>query len=354
MSNDLKEIKKKIYDDGKIEELLSKMNCDYIKTEQNGELITAQLPYGSNRRSVQVKNNEYLSSSIRSRGVHGDVFHLVSYIIHGIENEEDQKQDLFDAKKWICEQLGYEEFLNPSYKPIEKTDYNSWLKKVKKQRNNQSVNALDDNKIIKKSVMNQFVCYPHIKWVKDGLSIATQKAFEVSYDIQSNRIVFPVHNRNGELIGIKGRRIEKRHDDDPKYIYLYPCNKSIELYNLHRALPYIQESKEVIVFEGAKSCMRAYEYGVFNVVSIEGSEISHQQVKKIKDLGMDIRVIFMLDKDKDKKSIKQQATKVTNRDVCALWDKNNLLGRPEDKHSPVDLGKETFERLYQNNIYKIT
>lgn len=351
---DLQQIKKRIFEEEKIEELLEMMNCDFIGTEQGGSLYTASLPDGSNRRSVQIKNNKDLNSDIRSRGINGDIFTIVSYIVNNIEGKEDINKDLPRSKQWICEKLGYLEFIDEFYKETmynydEKPvpEYNSWLKKIQFKEN-----SVQENEILDEETLNKYQIIPFYGWLKEGISSRTQREFQVGIDVYSDRIIFPVHNRYGELIGVKGRYCgdNKKIEDMYKYIYLDPCNKSIEFFNYHRAIPYITKYKEVIVVEGAKTVMILHTWGYKNVISIEGDSMSDRQINILKELGLDIKIIFAWDKDKDLEYVKKEVSRIHGRQRYAIADIENYL---EEKDSPTDKGKSVWERLYNENSYRI-
>ena len=70
--SELLEIKTRIYDEELIEQILESLECEYIDTEQNGNLYVAQLPQrylSSNKRAIQIKNRESLTSYIRNKGI---------------------------------------------------------------------------------------------------------------------------------------------------------------------------------------------------------------------------------------------------------------------------------------------
>ena len=347
--NELKEIKERIYQDKKIEFILTSLGCWGINYEQSGSLIVAALPNGDNKRSVQVRNNKYLNTSIRTRGVQGDIYTLVSYIkYNSIDSSYIPK-----AKEWLCTICGYAEYLEEVgwiEEGIKKVNWNDWLIKNKINKNIEY-----HNKVIDRSILNKYIFLPYLDWIKEGISYRTQIEFEVGFDIESERVIFPIHNQNGDLIGVKGRYIgsDKDIEQSKKYIYLYPCNKSIELYNYHRAIKHIKKKKEVIVFEGAKSVMKAHSMGIYNCVSIEGDQISTQQIRLLKDMGLSVHIILAFDADKDKKFIKEQAKNIKGRLLSVIYDKDNLLGDKELKNSPVDLGKRVFMELYNNYRYRL-
>lgn len=191
---------------------------------------------------------------------------------------------------------------------------------------------------------DEFFWRPYYGWIKEGISAKTQWDFEVAFCKESKRVVYMVRDKDGQLIGVKGRTLDPKEEEERKYLYLYKCNKSIELYNLHKALPHILEKKVVIVFESAKSCMKATQFGFPNCVSIEGDDISDFQIMLLKQFGIDIRIVLAFDKDKDKKWISDQAKKLTNRMVYYIYDQWKVLKK---KDSPVDRGKKIWKSLYK-------
>jgi DNA primase len=353
MSNDLWDIKKRILDEDRIEELLNLMECEHVKFR--GNRYEAQLPdkfFSNSPRSVQCYLTESLQCRIRSRGISSgiDIFGLVSYIVFDIYNEADHISNLFKSKKWICETLGYQEFLNFRTIEVKKDNPLQWLKEVRKKRNNKSLREFSENHILPEDVLNQFVMYPYYAYFKEGLHYETQTNFQVGFDVHSERVIYPIHNQFGDIISVKGRTIIPDYKEKGiyKFIYLYNFNKMIEFYHWHEAIYYILEKKEVIIFEGEKSCWWASQYGYMNCIAISGDDISDHQVKMIKDLGIEIKIIIALDKDKTTDDFKKQGRKFgQSRQVYAMWDSHNLLSK-ETKDSPVDKGEDVFVKLYKD------
>lgn len=351
---DLQQIKRRIFKEERIEELLELLECDFIDAEQGGMLFTASLPDGDNRRSVQIKNNENLGSSIRSRNIEGDIYSIVSYIIYDAKTEEDLNSTLPRSKYWLCDKMNYLEYVDDFYKEtsgnieVPKINYNRWLNNLKRTASNEIV----CNKVIEESILEKYGRLPNYGWLQEGISYGTQSHFGVGFDVRSERITFPIHNMYGELVGVKGRYCGQNQEieDSFKYLYLEPCNKSLEFFNLHRALPYINEYKEVIVVEGAKTVMLMHSWGYKNVISIEGDSLSNVQIRLLKSLGISISLIFAWDKDKDAEYVKNEVQRVQGRLRFAVLDVDNLLN---EKDSPVDQGKEIWNKLYKENLYKI-
>lgn len=341
---DLQLIKKAIYEEDRVPELLELLGCKYVHFERG--IVAGSLPDGNNKRSVQVKLNEHLNSNIRTRGgIKGDIFSIVSYIKYGCTTEEEFNETLYDSKIWIAENMGYMKLLGQGKDQKEKPKYNSWLKDLKKRRKKEQLTDIVPNKPIDESIKNNYRMIPYYKWIQEGINYDTQVEWEVGFDWESHRIITLIRNINGELIGVKGRAMD---DDNPwKYLYIEEMNKSIELFGLHKTITHILDKKEVIIFEGYKSVMKSWQYDFKNCCSIEGDDISPAQVSLIKSFGLDVSVVLCFDKDKTESEIKQQAAKFGNRKVYYTYDYTNLLS---DKDSPVDRGVGIFEELLERKI----
>ena len=366
--SDLKIIKKRILEDDRIEEILYDLGCENIRPE-GGKLIVAQLPpdfLSNNKRAVQVTLNENLTSNIRNmKFKNKDIYGLVSFILNGMRTDDEIQNDLYNAKQWIVDQLGYHNLVGQEVKKT--SNINNWLKNTNKNRKKRKkIDEQKPNRVLSEEILQQYEFKPYYGWFKEGILLSTQIEWETGYDKYSSRVINPVRNINGELIGVKGRATLKGYNPDQKYLYLYNCNKSIELYGLWKTLPFILEKREIIVFEGYKSVMKAWQMGYKHCVSMEGDDLSDHQIALIKSLGIDIKIVLAYDKDKffkvieDEKTgkkekvysmddIKSQAAKFTNRKVFSIMDNNNELDEKE-KHSPVDLGIKVWNRVYENRI----
>ncbi|MFD0587658.1 DNA primase [Paenibacillus sp. GCM10027627] len=361
MSNDLWEIKQKILNDRRVEELLSAMECQRIRCASNR--YEAQLPdkyNSSNPRSVQVYLTEWMQCRIRSKGISDiDIFGLVSIIVFDVEhNESSLKANIYKSKKWICNTLGYADFIsnNREFQTV-KDDPLKWLKDLKKKRNKQQLREFSENRVYPDSILNQYIMYPYYPYIQEGLDYQTQLDFQVGFDIYSDRVIYPIYNQFGDIISIKGRTIDPDYKEKGiyKFLYLYNFNKMIEVYNWHNALEHVLSSKEIIIYEAEKSCWYSTQFGIPNCVAISGDDLSEYQVKMIKDLGIDVRIVLAMDKDKSVDDIKKQGKKFgLSRQVYALYDAHNLLSE-ELKESPTDKGQKTFLKLYSDYPkYRIT
>lgn len=337
--------------------LLESMGCEYVYGEQGGELITCQLPPrfdSENKRSVQVRMNDSLSCYIRNKADFGggSIFDLVSYIHFGKKGEANINKNLPKSKEFICNVFGWKEFLSNRRGTIQVKDYTASLKEIigsKRKRREYKPNT-----VINEDTMKQFYYkdnpLPYQDWIDEGITYDIQMKYGVGFDLESKRVVFPLRNRFGQLIGVKGRIMKDSDDPERKYLYLYRCNTSNEWFNYHNAVDEILKKKEVIIVESEKSCMKFASHGIWNTLAIGSSDITDVQVDFIKSLGLDIKICLGYDKDKTVSEVKEQADKFERRDVYGVVDMDNLLG---EKDSPIDCGIDIWNTLYKNNMYMI-
>lgn len=358
MNDVLVEIKKRLLEGENVKILLETAECENVKYRSNR--YEAMLPSkfnSDNDRSVQVYLNESLSCKIRSRKFNGNsIFDLISFLVFDCTEPDEIRKCLPKSKRWICEKLGFSDYLNDFNWEFEKQkeDPLKWLKDLKKKRNKEL--RLYENTLLCDSILNQYIMYPYAGYLDEGIDYQTQLEFQIGLDIQSERVVFPIHNKSGDLIGVKGRTLDPDYKSKkiPKFLHLYNVNMISELYNWHRALYYILEQKEIIFYEAEKTCWLSSQWGYRNCVALGSSEITEWHVQMVKDLGLEIRIVLGYDKDKDAKEIKEQA-KIFGytHSIYALWDGRNRFSASE-KHSPTDLGKEAFEQLYKDrHKYKV-
>ena len=166
------------------------------------------------------------------------------------------------------------------------------------------------------------------------------------YDRFRDRIMFPIHNMKGEIIGFGGRVINP--DDTPKY-YNSPetplFQKSQELYGLFAARRSIREKGCVLVVEGYMDVVGLAQFGVMNAVATLGTATSAFHIKKL--MRQTDTIIFCFDGDHAGKAA---AWRAMMNALPSLNDKVVLkfLFLPEE-HDPDSFirahSKEAFESM---------
>ena len=117
------------------------------------------------------------------------------------------------------------------------------------------------------------------------------------YDTFINRIVIPIENLKGEVVGFTGR-IFNGEDNTAKYLNTKETEifkKSSLLFNYHNAKNFIREKRCVIVVEGNMDAIKMSAKGFKNVVALMGVALSNEQIDILKRLK--VPVVLMLDND---------------------------------------------------------
>jgi DNA primase len=113
------------------------------------------------------------------------------------------------------------------------------------------------------------------------------------YDRFRNRLMFPIHNESGKIIGFGGRALSA--EDEPKYLNSPETRiykKSHVLYNLHRAKEGVRKEDRAILVEGYMDAIGVTAAGFQNVVASCGTALTTHQVQAIKRHSHRIAVNF--------------------------------------------------------------
>lgn len=117
------------------------------------------------------------------------------------------------------------------------------------------------------------------------------------YDTFINRIMIPIENLQGNVVGFTGR-IYNGEEDTAKYLNTKETKifkKGSILFNYHNARNAIRETKTVVVVEGNMDAITLSAKGIKNVVALMGVAISQVQIDTLKKLN--VPIILMLDND---------------------------------------------------------
>ncbi len=125
--------------------------------------------------------------------------------------------------------------------------------------------------------------------------VQPRKSGQGHYDRFRNRFMFPIRNRDGELVGFGGRAIG---DGTPKYLNSPQTSifdKSSIVYGLDLAREAIRKAEEVVIVEGYMDVIAAHQFGYENVVAAMGTALTEPQIALVRRGAK--RIVMALDAD---------------------------------------------------------
>jgi len=140
------------------------------------------------------------------------------------------------------------------------------------------------------------------------------------------RIMIPIRNERGELVGFGGRVLDDAVT--PKYLnspQTPAYDKSRVLFGLDRARRGIAERHEAVIVEGYFDCVMAWQAGGMNTVASSGTALTEAQVKLLKHYASELVLAF--DADDAGRTATQRAIELAARLGCRL----RVVELPEGK-----------------------
>ncbi len=167
------------------------------------------------------------------------------------------------------------------------------------------------------------------------------------YDRYRDRIMFPIRNRKGQVIGFGGRVLG---DELPKYINSPETtifHKGRELYGLYEARINTQKMDRIIVVEGYMDVIALAQFGVSYAVATLGTATTEDHIKQLFRAVPEI--IFCFDGDR---AGKEAAWRALENAMPVMQDGKEIkflfLPDGEDPDSQIrKIGKDAFEDNYQ-------
>lgn len=211
------------------------------------------------------------------------------------------------------------------------------------------------------SILNTFINYKPVEWIYEGISVETMEKYEIRYSIENNSIIIPHRDKDGRLVGIRERNLDRRQVEvlGRKYVphtsfahrLTYKHRLSMNTYGILQNKEAISEYKKCIIFEAEKSVLKMDSVWNNNPsVAVGGSSVSLYQLNLLKELGVkDIYLSF--DKEEGEKwdnKLDKICQRIVNFGLeCYIIEDKE--GKYLDlKDSPIDKGEFVFLELYKN------
>lgn len=181
--------------------------------------------------------------------------------------------------------------------------------------------------------------------VKSGLVLQRNEDLVDNY---RGRIIFPIHNNTGKIIGF-GARIIAKNDKAPKYINT-PENeiyiKSKILYGSYFARQAIDKNDECLLVEGYTDVISLHQNGIENVVASGGTSLTTDQLRIIKKYTSNLTIIY----DGDKAGVKAALRGLDMALEESLNVRLVLIPDNEDPDSYVNkVGPAAFQKFIAEN-----
>jgi DNA primase len=126
---------------------------------------------------------------------------------------------------------------------------------------------------------------------KTGLTISKEARH---YDRFRGRVIFPIHNISGRILGFGGRTLLKE-DNVPKYVNSPESeifNKSQVLYGLYFAKSAIIRQDNCYLVEGYTDVISMHQAGIENVVASSGTALTEEQIRLIKRYTPNVTILY--------------------------------------------------------------
>lgn len=194
-----------------------------------------------------------------------------------------------------------------------------------------------------------------------GLTVKKEKGIGY-YDRFRNRLMFPIHDVHGNVVGFGGRALEEG-ENIAKYVNspqssIY--NKSNVLYGLYKAKQSIRRQKASIVVEGYTDCISCHREGITNVVASSGTALTEGQVALLKRYAGKIIMAFDRDsagEDAAKRGIDVALGLDMSVKVMEVPDGKDpdecLKESPESFKKAIDMAKPYMEYLFSATFSKL-
>ena len=216
------------------------------------------------------------------------------------------------------------------------------------------------NRSIDDLTIKEFEIGYSLKMRDDLTKLLTMKGYSVDllnkiglssedHDIYNSRLMFPLHDLNGKVIGFSGRIINNGKQNkylNTKETELFKKGKL--LYHYHIAKEEARVKKSVIIMEGFMDIIRASTVGIKNTVATMGTALTKDHIKEIKRLSNNIILCF----DGDEAGVKAtlasgELFKSEGIEVKVI----TLPGEDDPDTYILKNGRDAFQGLIDNAIY---
>jgi DNA primase len=302
-----------------VEEVKSKTDIvsligSYIDLKKAGRNYKALCPFHSEKTPSFMVSPELQIYKCFGCGAGGDAYNFL---------QEYEGMDFPEALKFLADRAGVKLKPIKGYKRGEKEklyQINSLAKHfykyilLKHKAGNRALNYLTHDRGLKESTINKFeLGYSPDEPLALRKYLIDKKGFKISdlgkagitysrgsstFDRFRGRVIFPLSDHRGNIVGFAGRILPGAKSDLAKYINTPETevyHKSKLLYGLNITKADIKRSKLAIIMEGELDAISSWQAGIKNVVAIKGSALTQEQIKLLSRFTS--KIVMALDAD---------------------------------------------------------
>lgn len=290
-----------------IDDILSKASIvdivsEYVELEKKGKNYVGLCPFhGDTNPSMSVSEEKKIFKCF-SCGAGGNAIKFV---------QDYEKISFVEAAKKVANKVGItldiRENRLTKYHNINKEASSFYEFYLTNTNEGQSIRSYLQNRGISEEVIKQFnigyapegnLLYQSLRQKQlEPLDIlytgVAGKAEDRYYDTFRKRIMFPIADARGNIVGFSGRTVG--NTDEPKYVNSSESSlfrKGEILYNMHSAIPFIKQTKRVVLMEGFMDVIAAFNAGIKDAVATMGTALTQKHVELIKRFTDKVVICF--------------------------------------------------------------
>ncbi|QJC28194.1 toprim domain-containing protein [Enterobacteriaceae endosymbiont of Plateumaris braccata] len=182
--------------------------------------------------------------------------------------------------------------------------------------------------------------------IKELKILIYSKTTKNYFDIFYNRIIFPIKNIQGQIIGFGGRTLENKEPkylNSPENIFFHKRN---ELYGLYEIKKKFHLLEKILVVEGYTDVISLFQFNIKYVVAILGISITNEHIKKLFQITN--KIIYCYDGDNAGRKANWHSLKISLSHMVHGKQINFLL--LPDGEDPDSLIKKEGKILFEKHI----
>ena len=334
----LKELKSKLLENPEsIQHILETFGFDKVRIRNNE--IRCAFEYGTNPTAIVIKlrdNDELFVNDYRNN----TCYDLITYLVKVKNIKFKDVLDTIKRETGIVSLYNYKRKVGP---------FAGIYDNIKRCKDEIYMQTYPEN------ILQEYENTPNLLWLNDGISLKVQRKWNIGYDVDSQRITFPIRTPTGEIMAIKGRANFALSEFEPKYLYLRNGPMSQTLFGFSENFDALYEG-DVLIFESEKSVLKLDSWGYNNAVALGSNSLSTTQAKLMMSLNPK-SITFMLDNNLPLENTKRNAEvlqafcKMRTLDI-KFWNWTYNLDLDE-KAAPCDGSREEFIYILENETEDI-